>query len=72
MIKKLIRFIIAFLIYAGMYALILYFFDSFKNDFSYWGQVLFFGLAMAIFDLLTLSRININRNEHQKRTTRCR
>lgn len=71
--QKIIRFFVAFVLYSALYSLLLYFFDDSTDLNSLIKQTLFYGFAMAIFDLLILPRIikKIN-NEPKKRTIRRR
>ncbi len=62
--QKIIRFIVAVVLYGGLYGIGMYLF--FKKEYSLNSilvQTLFFGFGMAIFDLLILPKIIKKKNE---------
>lgn len=59
------QFIAAFIIYSLLYGLIVYFLDIFEYPKEFWFNVIFFGIGMAIFHVLTLPIFNKNKNKKQ-------
>jgi hypothetical protein len=64
--EKVITFIVAILINGGLYVAITYFFDRNLNSTQLLFNFLFFGILMAIFQVVVLPRFKNKNNNNKK------